>query len=128
MFRSLRFQLPALFLAGVIVSGLVAAAIAYQLLGSYTLSRAQRDLRREAAGITRLYVEQASGSNDPVPAPQLEAATGDRIYFVPRDPGIDLFPGSKPHLRELDKSVLDFAAIRDGRMLHLELHLPGSRR
>jgi signal transduction histidine kinase len=128
MFRSLRFQLPALFLAGVIVSGLVAAAIAFQLLGSYTLSRAQRDLRREAAGITRLYVEQASGSNDPVPAPQLEAATGDRIYFVPRAPGIDLFPGSTPHLRELSKNVVDLAAIRAGRVLHLTLHLPGSKK
>src|SRR5215471_17095254 len=115
MFRSLRFQLPALFLAGVIVSGLVAAAIAFQLLGSYTLSRAQRDLRREAAGITRLYVEQASGSNDPVPAPQLEAATGDRIYFIPRAPGIDLFPGARPHLRELSGNMVDLAAIRAGR-------------
>jgi signal transduction histidine kinase len=128
MFRSLRFQLPALFLAGVIVSGLVAAAIAFQLLGSYTLNRAQSDLRREAAGITRLYVEQASGSNDPVPAPQLEAATGDRIYFIPRAPGIDLFPGARPHLRVLDRSAIDFGAIRDGRVLHLTLRLPGSKR
>jgi hypothetical protein len=48
VFRSLRFQLPALFLAGVVVSGLVAAAIAFQLLQSYTLNRARADLRREA--------------------------------------------------------------------------------
>src|SRR5262249_1374225 len=95
---------------------------------SYTLNRAQRDLRREAAGITRIYVEQASGSNDPVPAPQVEAATGDRIYFIPRDPGIDLFPGAKPRLRELSKSMIDFAAIRAGRTLHLEARLPGTNR
>ena len=54
MFRSLRFQLPALFLAGVIIFGLVAASVAFQLLASYTLGRARADLRREAAGITRL--------------------------------------------------------------------------
>ena len=47
-------------------------------------------------------------------APQLEAATGDRIYFVPVDPGIDLFPGPGPHLRRLPKSAIDFAALSKG--------------
>jgi two-component system sensor histidine kinase BaeS len=128
MFRSLRFRLPALFLAGVILSGLVAAAIAFQLLASYTLSRARSDLRREAKGLTRLYTEVASGSNDPVPAGQLEAATGDRIYFVPRDPGIEVFPGPGPHLRRLPKSSIDFAAVADGLTLQFDLKLPGSKR
>src|SRR5262249_43887878 len=128
MFRSLRFQLPALFLAGVIVSGLVAAAIAFQLLGSYTLNRAKRDLSREAAGITRLYIEQANGSNDPVPVPQLEAATRDPIFFVPPGPGVELFPGAKVPLAELPKTAIDFAAIRRGRTLQREMHLPGSNK
>jgi two-component system OmpR family sensor kinase len=128
MFRSLRFQLPALFLAGVILFGLVAAALAFQLLASYTLGRARADLRREAKGVTRLYAKQASLSNEPVPAAQLEAATGDRIYFVPLDPGIDLFPGPGPHLRSLPRSAIDFAAVSRGRMLQFDLKLPGAHK
>jgi two-component system OmpR family sensor kinase len=127
VFRSLRFQLPALFLAAVTLFGLVAAAIAFQLLESYTLGRARSDLRREAQGLTRLYTEQASGSNDPVPAHQLEAATGDRIYFVPLDPGIELFPGNGPHLRRLPKSAIDFSAVARGRTLQFDLELPRSQ-
>ncbi len=126
MFRSLRFRLPALFLAGVILSGMVSAAIAFQLLQSYTLGRARADLQREAKGLTRLYTAQASGSNDPVRAKQLEAATGDRIYFVPREPGVDLFPGDPGRL--LPKSAIDFAAVAGGRTLQFDLKLPGSNK
>jgi two-component system OmpR family sensor kinase len=128
VFRSLRFRLPALFLAGVILSGLVSAAIAFQLVQSYTLNRARADLRREAKGLTRLYNAQASKSNDPVPAEQLEAATGDRIYFVPREPGVELFPGKGPHLRRLPKSAIDFAAVAEGRTLQFDFKLPGSNK
>ena len=116
MFRSLRFQIPALFFAGVILFGLVSAAIAFQLLQSYTLDRARADLRREAAGVTRVYTKQAIGSNDPVPGNQLEAATGDHIYFVPLDPGFDLFPSNEgPNLRQLPSSAIDFRAVREGK-------------
>src|SRR4051812_34509624 len=109
MFRSLRFQLPALFFAGIIVFALVAAAISFRLLQSYTVDRARADLRREAAGVTRVYAAQASRSNDPVPGKQLEDATGDRIYYVPVDPGFDLFPDKKgPRLRQLPKRLIDF--------------------
>jgi len=129
MFRTLRFRLPALFLAGVIAAGLVSAAIAFQLLEAYTLSRARADLRREAAGVTKLYEAQASGSNDPVPAPQLEEATGDRIYYVPRAPGFELFPGKGPHLRRLDKNVVPrFAALQTGHALQFEFKPPHSRK
>ena len=124
MFRSLRFRLPALFLVGVILSGLVSAAIAFQLLQSYTLGRARADLQREAKGLTSLYTAQANRSNEPVRAEQLEAATGDRIYFVPREPGVDLFPGAPGRL--LPKSVIDFAAVEDGLTLQFDLKLPGS--
>jgi two-component system OmpR family sensor kinase len=126
VFRSLRFRLPALFLTGVILSGLVSAAIAFQLLQSYTLGRARSDLRREANGLTRLYTAQASGSNDPVRAEQLEAATGDRIYFVPREPGVDLFPGSPGRI--LPTLAINFAAVADGRTLLFDLKLPGSNK
>ena len=76
MFRSLRFQLPALFFAGVIVFALVATAISFRLLQSYTIGRARADLRREAAGVTKLYAAQANRSNDPVPAPRAGGGDG----------------------------------------------------
>jgi signal transduction histidine kinase len=127
--RSLRFRLPALFLAGIVVSGLVAAVVAFQLFQSYTLRRAKEELRREANGVTRLYVAQASGSNEPVPATQLEHATGDRIYYVPPSPGFDLFPGNRTaHLRILPRSVLDFSAIRAGRTLQFEFRPPNTKK
>jgi signal transduction histidine kinase len=126
--RSLRFRLPALFLAGIVVSGLVAAIIAFQLLQSYTLRRAKNELRREASGVTRLYVAQASGSNDPIPASQLEHATGDRIYYVPLSPGFQIFPGKGPGLRTLPRNVVDFAAIKRGQTLHFEFRPPGSKK
>src|SRR2546423_987906 len=127
MYRSLGFQLPALFCAGVILFGLVAAAIAFQLLQSYTLGRARADLRREAAGLTRLYTLQAIGSNDPIPTHQLEAATGDRIYFVPIVPGFDLFKKG-PQLRSLPKSFVDFRAVADGRTLQFDFDPPRSQK
>ena len=55
MLRSLRFQLPALFLLGVVVAGLVSAAIALRLFRTYAQNRASdqayREVVREAAGL-----------------------------------------------------------------------------
>jgi signal transduction histidine kinase len=124
MFRSLRFQLPALFFAGVIVFALVATAISFRLVQSYTVGRARADLRRESAGLTRLYAAQATGSNDPVPVHQLEDATGDRIYYVPVEPGIDF---GQP-LRRLPKQSIDFPTVASGKTLQLDLKLPGSNK
>jgi signal transduction histidine kinase len=126
VFRSLRFRLPALFLVGVVTSGVVAAAIAFQLLQSYTLNRARADLRREGKGLTQVCVAQASGSNDPVTVPQLEQATGDRIYSVPIAPGFDLFPATKYKLRILPQRGVNFAALRAGRTLEYEFKPPGT--
>ena len=55
--RSLRFRLPALFLGSIVVSGVVAAAIAFRLLDDYTLSRARADLNREAGGSSKVRVK-----------------------------------------------------------------------
>jgi len=110
--RSLRFRLPALFLAGVVVAGLVAAAISFQLLQAYTLDRARSELRREAKGITELYAKQAQVSNDLVPPAELERALNDRIYFIPVVRELELFPG--PGLRVLPRSAVDLARLRRG--------------
>jgi two-component system sensor histidine kinase BaeS len=129
VFRSLRFRLPALFLAGIVTSGVVAAAIAFQLLQSYTLNRARADLRREASGLTRVFASLASGSNDPVPALQLEQATGDRIYYVPPTPGFDLFPAVKHYrLRTLPRTAVGFKALAAGRTLQFDFSPPGSKK
>jgi signal transduction histidine kinase len=64
-----------------------------------------------------------------VAAPQLEHATGDRIYYVPPSPGFALFPGNRSaHLRTLPRSVLDFDAIRRGRTLQFEFRPPHATR
>ena len=87
MFSSLRFRLPALFLLGIVVSGLIAAVVALRLFQGYVLSRSKADLRREAIGLTEVFAQQAITRNDtgvPLPriARQLERATGDRLFYV----------------------------------------------
>jgi hypothetical protein len=59
MFRSLRFRLPALFLAGAALAGLVSTIISVGLFQDYTQDRLLGELRREAKGLTSLYAEQA---------------------------------------------------------------------
>ena len=55
MLRSLRFQLPALFLLGVVVAGLVSAAIALRLFRSYAQSHARH------AGLQRARAARRTG-------------------------------------------------------------------
>jgi len=57
---SLRFRLPALFLAGIVLSGLVSAALAFRLFADYTNTQAQNELRREAMGFTNFYEQNAN--------------------------------------------------------------------
>jgi hypothetical protein len=49
MTGSLRFRLPALFLLGIVLSGIVAALIALRLFQSYTRDQSFTELRREAS-------------------------------------------------------------------------------
>jgi signal transduction histidine kinase len=91
MLRSLRFQLPALFLLGVVISGLVSAAIALRLFRSYAENQARQqayqELGREADGLAQLYSKRAGVKL--LPAAGVELATGDRIFYR----GLDLFTG-----------------------------------
>src|SRR5688500_5626119 len=97
MWRSLRFRLPALFLAGILLSGLVASALAFRLFQQFQEEQARTELRREVAGITQLYENQARRVSDErkaapnFAAGNLERATGDLIYYV-GEPDF-LFPG-----------------------------------
>jgi signal transduction histidine kinase len=94
MFRSLRFRLPALFLLGIVVSGLIAALIALRLFQGDVERRLKDELRRDAVGLTALYQEQASRRNGAAPgfaAAKLENATGARLYYI----GLTVCPSVK---------------------------------
>jgi signal transduction histidine kinase len=120
VFRSLRFRVTALFLVGMVVAGIVAAAIAFRLVQDYTLDRARSELRQEARGLTQLYAAQATRSNDIVPAQELEGATGDRLYYVPSEQGIEIFYGERPTLRKLPEPFTQMDEVRRGRTVELE--------
>jgi signal transduction histidine kinase len=92
LFDSLRFRIPALFLAGIVIAVLISTVTAYQLFQDYVEDRFVAELRREAAGLTDLYASQVVQANDegrrpPVAqAPRLEKATGDRLFYCGVDP------------------------------------------
>jgi signal transduction histidine kinase len=111
LFHSLRFRLPALFLVGVVMAGLVSTVTAYQLFQDYTEDRFVAELRREAAGLANLYASQAVQASDegrPPPFAQgrrLEAVTGDRLFYC----GIDPFASPQGFgLRRLAPCPVDF--------------------
>src|SRR4029450_3047169 len=130
MLGSLRFRLPALFLAGIVLAGIVSAAIAFRLLQSYSEDRSLRELRREAGGLTRLYAQQAiKASDEGRVAPtfmgrELEKATGDRLYYA----GLPLFPGQAVGLRRLRPGLVDWRSIRAGRSVTFEFTPPDENR
>jgi two-component system OmpR family sensor kinase len=130
MFQSLRFRLPALFLAGIMLAGIVSAAIAFRLLQSYSEDQSLKELRREANGLTRLYAQQAIKSSDEgrfaptFVGPELENATGDRIYYA----GLPLFPGEAAGLRRLPTGLIDWRTIRAGESVTFEFTPPDGNR
>ena len=130
MFHSLRFRLPALFLAGIVLAGLVSTAIAIRLFQSYERDQAVRSLSREASGLAALYHDQALEVNSSNRRParfapaKLEQATGDRIFYV----GLSIFPGQTEGLHHLSRKVLDWKAIQRGRTITFEFSGPGHRR
>ena len=128
MLGSLRFRLPALFLVGIVVSGVIAAAVALALFQNYAHKQLLVKLRREANGLTQLYEKQAIAYNDTgtrtlrFAPPQLERATGDKIFYV----GADAFPGAGPTgLRQLPLDAVDW---RSGQTRTFEFRPPGFKR
>ena len=125
MFRSLRFRLPALFLVGIVVSGLIAALIALRLFQGEVERRLKDELRRDAVGLTALYQEQASRRNGAAPgfaAPKLEKATGARLYYI----GLTVCPDVKRPcgLRLLPRAYLP--NWQSDRQITFEFTPPGS--
>lgn len=133
MFRSLRFRVPALFLAGIALAGVVSTIVAFWLLQGYSRDQSLSELKREAVGLTELYAQQAVRSSDEgrsapaFAAPQLERATGDRLYYV----GVPLFPGQPSGLRSLRplaRSVIDWESIQAGKTVTFDFTPPGEER
>jgi signal transduction histidine kinase len=127
MFRSLRFRLPALFLTGIALTGLVSTAIAFGLFQAYTRDRTISELRREAAGLTALYAKQAEKSLDldlPPPsfqAKELERASGNRLYYV----GVPAFLKQESGLRTLPQRSVDWPDLKRGHVVQFEFVPPG---
>jgi signal transduction histidine kinase len=97
MFRSLRFRLPALFLLGIVLAGLVATLIAVRFFQSNTRAHAASELRAESAGIVQIYHQKAAIGH--VSRASLKLALGsDRVFWVPAQPGGRLLAGPLPPL------------------------------
>jgi signal transduction histidine kinase len=127
MTRSLRFRLPAFFLAGIALAALLATAIAIVVFQDYTRDRTVNGLRREAAGLAALYAQQAN--RDAFSSEHLEEATGNRLFYA----GVSLFPGQKPSIRQLSLRpntpvARRWDSIQRGDVVQFNFVPPGERR
>ena len=127
---SLRLRLPALFLLGIVIAGLVSAIIAVQLFQGYTRNQSYEELGREAKGIARLYADAAlRAAEEGTPAPDfapgaLELATGDQLFYVGAPP----FPGQDPGLQQLPEASVPSAVLASDKSLEFEFRPPGQAR
>jgi signal transduction histidine kinase len=130
MLGSLRVRLPLVFLAGIVLAGLVTTLIAVRLFQDYAHDQALTSLNREAAGIASLYSNAVRASygnkSDRTPptfaADNLEQATGDKIYWI----GPELFPGQREltGLKKLPQKQIDW---QSGKSLSFEFSLKHRR-
>jgi signal transduction histidine kinase len=128
MFRSLRFRLPAFFLAGAALAGVVSTIISIGLFRDYTEDRLLAELRREARGLTALYAEQAARPETTVrrlsrATRRFEQASGSQLYYA----GARVFFGTeRSGLRRLEADMVP--PWSDGQIRTFELTPPGARR
>jgi signal transduction histidine kinase len=141
MLGSLRVRLPLVFLAGLILAGLVTTLIAVRLFRDFAHDQALSKLSREANGIAHLYAQAVNdsyarkngknssdrGAPAKVTAKSLELATGDKIYILGPH---RLFPGQDsqpiPGLQTLPaKTTFDWFSGKSGTF---EFTLPGTHR
>jgi signal transduction histidine kinase len=113
--RSLRFRLPALFLLGIVLAGVVATLIAVRFFQSYTRTHAASELRAESVGIVRLYEGQAGeGQVFKLPLGR------DRVFWVPVVPGASLLAGPLP---EVPRSAISLAKLRGDKPPAFDFHV-----
>jgi signal transduction histidine kinase len=122
MFGSLRFRLPALFLLGIVLAGIVAALISIRFFQSYTRARAVDELHSESVGIVQLYARQAG--LETVPYTRLVGALGgDRVFWVPAFKGSVLYQA----LPELPEGTVDMGALDPSGPSTIDIRLKGAR-
>jgi signal transduction histidine kinase len=131
MFRSLRFRLPAIFLAGFVLAGVVASLIAVWFFQDYSRDQSLAELRREAVGLSQLYSLRAGA--EPFDAAALERATGDRLFFVGRNKLALEFlePGQEASLKQLERLepvAVPEAVLTSGRLTTFEFEPPDDGR
>ncbi len=131
MLGTLRFRLTAVFLAVVLVFGLVSIGLAVRLFQDATRERSVAELRREASGIAALYALSALQSSDEgtrapdFAAEKLELATGDELYYT----GAALFPGqSRLGLERLSRGALGDVELDRERQAVFEFTPPDESR
>jgi signal transduction histidine kinase len=124
MFRSLRFRLPLFFLAGIVIALAIATALALRLFQDYAREQSLRELRREAVGLSELFLTQAARGAQPFALSTLESTTGDRIYYD----GLSIFPGESSGLRPMPRGVIDVNALPANRSTTFEFTPPGENR
>ncbi|HEY2777445.1 MAG TPA: HAMP domain-containing sensor histidine kinase [Gaiellaceae bacterium] len=142
-FGSLRVRLPLVFLAGIILAGLVTTLIAVRLFRDFSHDQALAKLSREANGIAQLYAKSVKQSyaaknekksSDRLPprkvtARSLELAIGgDQIFFLGPHllfPGLDSQP--IPGLQHFPQNVASFDWV-SGKSGSFEFTLPGTNR
>lgn len=120
MLRSLRFRLPALFLLGIVLAGLVATLIAVRFFQSYTRSHAAAELRAESAGVVHLYESQAGTGNVSLKTVEAELG-GDKVFWVPAVPGGSLLAGPVP---PLPANAVPLSEVLAGKVLAGKLPAP----
>jgi len=125
VFRSLRFQLPALFLAGILLSGVVTSLVALRLFQDYTQDQSLSELSREARGLAELFGKSAPFT---VSATDLEQATGDRLFYVEVVRGVEIFPGGDADVTVLGRSDVPPAVLaEDSDVVTFEFVPPGEQ-
>jgi signal transduction histidine kinase len=130
MLNSLRFRLPALFLAGIALSGLVTSLIALRLFQDFTHDESVKELRQEATGLANLYAEWAVRALDEdkaapaFAASKLENATGDRLFEVVL---AGPFVGEDSGLRRLTPADVG-VELDPARIVTFEFEPPGEHR
>jgi len=130
MLGSLRVRLPLVFLAGIVLAGLITTLIAVRLFQDFAHDQALTSLNREAHGIAGLYsdaINASYGNPSDRAAPafaarNLERATGAKIYFLgPKRP----FPGQRTGLERLTLTTIDWTS---GKSLTFEFTPPGAHK
>lgn len=122
MLGSLRVRLPLIFLAGILLAGVVTTAIAIRLFQNFAHQQTLSDLTREAGGISALYAnainngygngDQSTGQSTDQPPPtfaagNIERATNTKLFWVGSR---QLFPGQASGLTPLSQKTIDWTS------------------